>query len=1037
MKLLIKTTYILFFLVNTSQAQNKIPSLLSLSQLDSIMINFDQQGNYKEALQYAKYGAEKSKIDSGILSKSYAISINNIGLYLAHLKEYDKADSFLTQALNLSEKILGDKHHEYTTTLNNLAGLKFFRGKYREAEKLFSKVVQIDKEYPTDKYQYKYLSSLNNLAGLKQQLGKYGEAEKLFLEALQLEKELYGDSTSSYADVINNLAVLYSSTHQYEKAKLHYSSVLDFRCQTLGEEHHLSVQSMNNLAHLYLKEKNYNSAENLFKKAKKITLKILGENHIQYAMLLTGLAVIYDNRGEYEKSKACHETILKIRKKQGKHHPRYASALHNFAVFYTKIKDYKNSENLYQKSLKINQQSFGIDHIRSINTLNELSKVYVELDSLHLALYYCIRAIKHNCISPIPPSLNPLFSIEKNTSEYYKTTPLHIKLLFNLEYKNYQIAEGSIEALALIFRARYRNLKKKPDTPQELIRLEIEACFLTTKIALKINKLLQNTFEEDNDKLLSLKQNQWFVNLGIEAAILLKEHNQEINLFDYIEQNKSILLFNALKDKEAQKLINIPDSLREQELSFKYQKRALKKRMLSSVNEQDIIKEKSILDIQISHFLEVLKNQFPEYYHDRYNRNSVDLKNIQEKINSKTLIIEYYNADSATYLMDISKDTFHVNKITPVDQNTLPLKAQQLINTTSNYNYIRTYPKKAQKEYVEAAHWFYKNLVEPALKDHPDVDQLIIVPDYTLNYIPFEVLLTKEENPNNDYADMSYLLKKYSISYNYSATLFKENLDHPIQDSYQEMLAIAPSYNKTNVDLTAMRSPATLDTRDSLQNLRGALEEVNTLEKYFNGTFITGLEANEKYFKQHAGNYGIIHLAMHGLLDQEHPILSSLAFTEDQDSLEDNFLEAHEISGLELSANLVVLSACETGYGKFQEGEGVLSLARSFMYAGVPALVVSLWKVEDEATAALMKEFYLNLSDGDPKDIALQKAKLSYLEQHSDELNHPYYWSSFIQLGNTLPIQLEKKGHPWYFILGILVVIGLVARQGYLYLQKK
>ena len=184
---------------------------------------------------------------------------------------------------------------------------------------------------------------------------------------------------------------------------------------------------------------------------------------------------------------------------------------------------------------------------------------------------------------------------------------------------------------------------------------------------------------------------------------------------------------------------------------------------------------------------------------------------------------------------------------------------------------------------------------------------------------------------------------------------------------------------------------------------------------------------NEAYFKQVAGDYKVIHLAMHGILNQRYPILSSLAFTEDGSAEEDNFLQAYEISHLDLNAELVVLSACETGSGKFEQGEGVLSLARSFMFAGVPALVVSLWQVNDYSTALIMERFYKELANGADKAVALRTAKLSYLSNSEGIMGHPTFWSAFIQLGDSKRVYLVSKGTwtPWFIGGGLLLVFGL------------
>ena len=134
-------------------------------------------------------------------------------------------------------------------------------------------------------------------------------------------------------------------------------------------------------------------------------------------------------------------------------------------------------------------------------------------------------------------------------------------------------------------------------------------------------------------------------------------------------------------------------------------------------------------------------------------------------------------------------------------------------------------------------------------------------------------------------------------------------------------------------------------------------------------------------------------------------MLSSLAFTENKDSLEDNFLQAYEISRLHLKADMVVLSACETGFGKFEQGEGVVSLARSFMYAGVPSLIVSLWQVNDQSTAIIMDVFYKNLAQGMNKAEALRQAQLSWLKLKNPDYEHPehpYYWAAFDLVGHWL-----------------------------------
>jgi len=143
-------------------------------------------------------------------------------------------------------------------------------------------------------------------------------------------------------------------------------------------------------------------------------------------------------------------------------------------------------------------------------------------------------------------------------------------------------------------------------------------------------------------------------------------------------------------------------------------------------------------------------------------------------------------------------------------------------------------------------------------------------------------------------------------------------------------------------------------------------------------------------------------------------------------------LQAYEISQMNLNADLVVLSACETGYGKYEEAEGIISLARSFMYAGAPSLVVSLWQVSDVSTAIIMTDFYQNLYHGMDKSIALRKAKLDYIGIADGVAAHPAFWSPFIQLGDNGQVKLIKKQNWFWWVFGgvlLLSVCGRIARK--------
>jgi CHAT domain-containing protein len=157
-------------------------------------------------------------------------------------------------------------------------------------------------------------------------------------------------------------------------------------------------------------------------------------------------------------------------------------------------------------------------------------------------------------------------------------------------------------------------------------------------------------------------------------------------------------------------------------------------------------------------------------------------------------------------------------------------------------------------------------------------------------------------------------------------------------------------------------------------------------------------EAKEDILKTtDVSSYKYVHIATHGFVDEQYPELSGLLFAQDSTSSEDGILYTGELYNLQLQAELVTLSACETGLGKLAKGEGLIGLTRAMLYAGARNVVVSFWKVPDESTAELMGYFYKALLAGKGKGEALQAAKLQMLRR--SEYNHTFFWAPFILIG--------------------------------------
>ena len=191
------------------------------------------------------------------------------------------------------------------------------------------------------------------------------------------------------------------------------------------------------------------------------------------------------------------------------------------------------------------------------------------------------------------------------------------------------------------------------------------------------------------------------------------------------------------------------------------------------------------------------------------------------------------------------------------------------------------------------------------------------------------------------------------------------------------------------------------------------------------GKLYLGKDAKESSFKKDAPKARVIHLATHAIVDDRMPMYSKLIFSQIGDDDEDGFLQAYEIYNMRLTADLVVLSACETGIGKLSRGEGLASLARAFFHAGVPSLVASLWAVDDYATTQIMENFYRELKNGLTKDKALRQAKIKYLHTAQGEKRHPYFWAGHVLMGDAsaIPSYSTKFSFKWIALIIVLFVL--------------
>ncbi len=355
-------------------------------------------------------------------------------------------------------------------------------------------------------------------------------------------------------------------------------------------------------------------------------------------------------------------------------------------------------------------------------------------------------------------------------------------------------------------------------------------------------------------------------------------------------------------------------------------------------------------------------------------------------LDNNSVLLEYSLGDSSSVLWVITPDAYQM----------IRLPGRKILEEqVETFRFALLNPHQDNKAFLqESGYFLYKNLVQAAESFLKKKSRLVILPDGILNYIPFEVLITKEAAPGRDipYSKLSYLVKQYPVSYGQSASV------------YLSMVENRPTSSYTGLEMKELVAFGDPVYGGKFKRLEYSGKEIENIAALFPDAMVKTFireEATEEQAKEEKmlSEYKHIHFATHGVMDEKNPEKSGLVLSQENLSTEDGVLRADEISGLELNADLVVLSACQTGIGKMIRGEGMIGLSRSFMYAGAPSVVMSLWSVADQSTNVLMKRFYAYLiAKKLSKAEALQQARISMIKD--EQYAHPFFWAPFVLTGD-------------------------------------
>jgi CHAT domain-containing protein len=826
------------------------------------------------------------------------------------------------------------------------------------------------------------INNLHQLARVLEIQHHYDEAESLYKEAFALAEKEMSPEEEAFTSLLNDYGMLYFFKEQYKKAIPFFE-----RINQLVEEKILPVEAVSttlcNLADCYAHLGEYAEAEKLYTDMMKIDLEAYGESYYNYPVTVSRLGDLYGFQGEDKRAEKMHLKAIALAKEYIE--PQYVDRFYIMEqayLFFQKQENWEKVKNIALESFKVNS------------------------------------------LDPFEWSTDSLQVLQTMAKEHSFS---------NLPY--------ALKALQILTKAEWETYQANQELPQ------LEKAYELQKATQYLLERLKNSFSTEMDKLELLRKTVEIANLGVQISqkLWLKTQKAEYqtSLFHYMELNKYTLLQDALKAKEAKHFGGLPQDIivKEEQLAAALSiAKSQKVQTLGTDAEANAVQAFNTALSNYNELQQKLKKDYPQYYEYRYMSEAPNIAALKQQLQENQLLLEFLVTPEQIYTFLICSHDYSLF-VQPIAYEQLREKVSALRNLLTDYSGIEAQTKNSLA-YQELAYWFYQKLIAPALEMHPETQKLIIVPDGILGHLPFETFISEAPQASKSFAELPYLLNKYDIQYSYAAKLLLQKSKG--KKAKKGILALAADYGIGEEAISrtgAVRTGELRSLRKHLQPLPAAEKEVKLLEDNFDGQFLYGEKANEANFKKQAKQFAVLHLAMHGLLNEKHPILSSLAFTENGNLDEDNFLQAYEISEMQLNADLVVLSACETGYGKLAEGEGVLSLARSFMYAGAPALVVSLWQVNDASTGMIMQKFYQHLKAGEDKASALRKAKVDFIaaaKESNPMAAHPAFWAAFIQLGDDSPINIQPKqqwGQLIYWGIGLVALLLLLA--GFRWRQKQ
>jgi CHAT domain-containing protein/Tfp pilus assembly protein PilF len=941
------------------------------------------------------------------------------GERLLHEGEYEESSALLKRGLTLSQRA-GEKAN-VLRCLMNLGINNWNSGKLKESRDYYKAALELSK-------------NLSNKE-TEEKCAVFIEIYRLYQEGKDFRAaEQYSQSITSFKTAIEAAQRAKSPDHEAKclrQLSLTYWQITDYSSYYLLSSRALELalalnnkteagNCYNNIGIYYWKIDSYSNSLIFFEKAlgvAKSTNKTRNESDY-----LNNMGLIYRDMGNYDKALDFLSQALQLDQSLGDKQ-KISIDLNNIGVTYRnkgllsgKHEDYVSAKENLNHCLEIANKLD--DKNTEIRVLNNIGAVYSDLSSFAEAAeyfkqaYIIAQAIKDK--ESMSMILNNLGIVQFNIGNIEESTSF-FRQAINLAQ---DIRGGQVLWEAYL---EIGNAYKKQGRIKEALQNYKNSIAVIESIRSSISLEELKASYLGSDKRIDAYQN--LIDVLANQSMLLDDGAQGVEAFNYLERAKARAFLDSFEVSEVNVSQGIDLKIANKEKEIVRQISNLYTQLLNpnldSEAKNDVLTRIKELEEEADRLKREIRTTSPAYANLKY----PEVITYDEARNSLV------DGDTTYFAYSLGKDRSYGFVLGKGGLKVFVAPARKLLQQQVT-EYRKVISDKDNHDF-SLGHLLFKELVLPGLDKN--AKRIVFVPDDILNLLPFETLVTEAGTTR-------WLVQDHSVSYIPSLSSLRELNRRKAASRirpHKDLLAFGDPFYGANEDDRGNTSQDVFQdfySNSSIHffRLKYSGLEIQRIGAAFKPSRMDAFlrrEATEDRLKaEPLTDYRIIHFATHGLIDDKKPARSSIILALDQNPGEDGFLQMREIFNLRMNADLVTLSACQTGLGQFIRGEGIEGLSRAFFYAGASSVLMSLWAVNDEATYQLMERFYHHLMGSETPAVALRRAKLEMIG--SGVLSHPYYWAGFILNGKSDTVIFPRPLKRWIILAsslcaGIMILVAL------------